>query len=117
MDEDDVLEEIVADHHARRELLWLRATEKGDEDAARDLERVDPELVARLRRAGLEVDECGEESARARAELFARLWDRCHARHLASFRRSWPPGLRLDGTAAMVERRRDERGDREKARS
>lgn len=79
------IERIVADHHARRELLWLRAKEKGDHALALDLERVDPDLVARLRRAGFDVDERHGESARARSERFGQLWDRCHARHLASF--------------------------------
>jgi hypothetical protein len=109
MDEDDVLERIVADPRARRELLWLRAKEKGDDEAARDLESVDPELVARLRRAGLEVDECGDESPRARAERFARSWHRCHARHLASFGRSRAVWVASEQSSVNVEGRQDGR--------
>ena len=84
MTEEQVLKHIATDDHARRELLWLRAKEKGDDHLARDLERVDPQLVGRLRRSGLDVEERDGESPRERAERMGRLWDECYAQHVAS---------------------------------
>lgn len=39
---------LVEDDHSRRELLWLRAKEKGDVEHARALVSVDPAVKARL---------------------------------------------------------------------
>jgi hypothetical protein len=44
----DAFQTIVGDAAARRELLWLRAKEKEDEEAAAALERLDPGIVDRV---------------------------------------------------------------------
>lgn len=72
---------FLEDEDARRELLWLRAKEEGDELAARDLEYVDPSLIDRLRAAGVDVDEHPGEGPAERRKRFARLWDECWTRH------------------------------------
>jgi hypothetical protein len=87
MNDERTFERIAADDHARRELLWLRAKEKGADDVARALERVDPQLLGRLRCAGLDIEERDGESASARAERMGRSWDQCFARHVAAVRR------------------------------
>jgi hypothetical protein len=86
MNELVVLQKLMADDHARRELLWLRAKEKEDDITARDLERVDPELVRRLRDAGADVSERDYEGARERRERYGRLHDECHERHATRIR-------------------------------
>ena len=51
MDQPDlasVLERIASDPAIRRELLWLRAKEKFDEETAKDLEKVEPGLRDRM---------------------------------------------------------------------
>jgi hypothetical protein len=75
------MDETMTDDHARRELLWLRAKEEDDETSARDLERLDPELVERLRAAGADLAGRADESPSARRERFAQLWDDCYERH------------------------------------
>jgi hypothetical protein len=88
MDEVQVLDVIVSDVKARRELLWLRAKEKGDEATARDLVRIDPGIVDRLSVAGFDVAERDGEPRRARAERFGRLQDVCYAHHAALVRKA-----------------------------
>jgi hypothetical protein len=66
------LARICNDDEQRREMLWLRAMEKGDEPTARDLERIDPglrERVADVRRSAEAVD------PRSAAELYGRAYD------------------------------------------
>jgi hypothetical protein len=58
--------QIVADSQARRELLWLRAKEKGHDEDAADLERIDPTVVERLRAAGFDVGDRADEEPRQR---------------------------------------------------
>ncbi len=98
-----VVETIVANAHARRELLWLRAHEKEDLTMARELEEIDPGLIGRLRAAGIDPTDPPDEDARDRRERFGRLWHECYRRHelaaettgcAARERRSpieWPP--------------------------
>jgi hypothetical protein len=69
-----LLAKVIGDDRARRELLWLRAKEKEDERSVRDLERVDPDLLDRLRSAGCDLEDHAAEHPRDRRERFARLW-------------------------------------------
>ncbi len=89
-----VLEKIVADADARRELLWLRAHEKEDEDEARALERTDPGIVARLKAAGFDIGDDPDEVPRMRRERFARLWHDCYDRHAEAARAAEPATAR-----------------------
>ncbi len=97
MEERHVIEALVCDRHARRELLWLRAKERGDDASARDLERVDPAIVERLSAAGLDVaDRCAEPPA-VRSDRYGRLFDACFEHHvalLAGNARASPPSDR-----------------------
>jgi hypothetical protein len=77
-----VVRRLIANEAARRELLWLRAREEGDTEAALDLERIDPGVVERLRASGADVSERVDEGAIERRERFARLWDDCYRRHM-----------------------------------
>jgi hypothetical protein len=71
----EALLRITHDAEARREFLWLRAKEKEDIATARDLERLDPGVVDRLRAAGLDVEDRPDESWRERRDRFGRLQD------------------------------------------
>lgn len=64
---------ITHDAEARREFLWLRAIEREDVETARDLERLDPGIVDRLRAAGFDVEDHPDEPSRERRDRFARL--------------------------------------------
>lgn len=80
-----IVEQMCGDPHARRELLWLRAKEKEDEETVRDLERIDPGVVERLVAAGFDIAERESEPSSVRRERYGRLWDACwryHAREL-----------------------------------
>lgn len=70
------LEHVVADAQARRELLWLRAKEKGDAWTISDLKRADPEIEERLQAAQGPFDDQAD---------FGRLYDQCLDRHLRRF--------------------------------
>ncbi len=72
---------ICEDDVARRELLWLRAKEKGDAEMAALLEDVDPELPARLREVDAEIRL--ERDERERREAYGRAFDACFERHAA----------------------------------
>jgi hypothetical protein len=76
MDEIDWDEETVRrmseDPIARRELLWLRAKEKGDDDTVLDLERVDAELADRMRDVEW-IDDLPDD--RKRRDAYGRAWD------------------------------------------
>lgn len=87
MKTDRIFEKLVADTRARRELLWLRAKETGDEGAAADLERMDPEIVRRLRAAGLDLEARPNEPLQARRERFGRLSDERFEHHVATISR------------------------------
>ena len=68
---------ITRDSKVRRELLWLRAMEKGDEESAKSLERADAGLESRIRALyEAEMDEAELLVGRARREVFAELWHR-----------------------------------------
>lgn len=77
---------LVAHEESRRELLWLRAMETGED--ARTLERVDPSLRARLAFfLGFSFDALGALSERERAREFGRLYDE-HLEWLCGIRAS-----------------------------
>jgi hypothetical protein len=83
----EALVRICDDAEARRELLWLRAMEKDDEESARDLERIDPGLLARMMPLVEEYLERGNEldGWRERREGYGQLHDerfRYHALRL-----------------------------------
>jgi hypothetical protein len=78
----NIFERLMADSHARRELLWLRAKEQGDERDAREIERVDPSVVARLRAAGFDVDVRADDERGGRRERFGRMMDQRQEQHL-----------------------------------
>jgi len=66
------IELACSSDNLRRELLWLRAMEKQDEEQARDLESVDPELVSRLAEVVARAEGLNPRAAR---ELFGRAQD------------------------------------------
>ena len=76
----ELLDALCRDPDARRELLWLRAREKGDDDAARALERADPMLRRRLRPIAAPID--AEPDERARREAWSRAWDARYDAHM-----------------------------------
>jgi hypothetical protein len=78
----NIFEKLIADSHARRELLWLRAKERGDERDAREIERVDPSVVARLRAAGFDVDVGADDERGGRRERFGRMMDQRQEQHM-----------------------------------
>jgi hypothetical protein len=67
-----LFQRLVDDPLARREMLFLRAKEKGDDWSQRDLKRVDPEVEARIRAAHGDFDDETD---------FGRLQDECYERH------------------------------------
>jgi hypothetical protein len=73
------LEYVIANPEARRELLWLRAREKGDDWTISDLRRVDPQIEARLQLAQGPFDDDAD---------FGSLYDDCLERHLRRFSES-----------------------------
>ena len=77
----EIIKNICRDDKARRELLWLRAMEKGDEDAVEILERSDPGLRDRMSGYEMKLEEKEVRSASARREAFGRFWDECFERH------------------------------------
>jgi hypothetical protein len=66
------MESIMNNVELRRELLWLRAMEKGRIEDARDMERTDPRVRERLAEVILEADWLGRRGAR---ELYGREQD------------------------------------------
>lgn len=82
-----VFERLIADPEARRELLWLRAMEKGDDGDACDIERVDPGVVARLRAAGFDIDVRPDDERRGRRERFGRMMDEREEQHMVRLAR------------------------------
>jgi hypothetical protein len=81
MEDARVVRSIAEDPRTRRELLWLRAKEKGEAEQARGLEEVDPLIADRLRAAGLEPAEQAGESPAQRRERDGRLWNERYALH------------------------------------
>ena len=77
-----IFEKLISDPQARRELLWLRAKEKGDHGDARDIERVDPGVVARLRVARFDVDVRPDDEHRGRRERFGCMMDERQEQHM-----------------------------------
>ena len=81
---DETLRRMTDDPIARRELLWLRAKEKGDDVSVADLERTDPELADRMR----DVEWIGDLPAgRKRADAYGRAWDQRWKFHALRLRR------------------------------
>ena len=74
----------TGDAPARREWLWLRAMEKQDHDAARNLERVDPALLDRLERVYGDLQE---------PQDYGRLLDECMWRNAFRILRRENSGL------------------------
>ncbi len=81
------LDRIAHEPSTRRELLWLRAMERGDEQTARWVERTDPSvpdrlqpLAARILRSALpnNIEEPG-----VRREFFLRVHDERFRHHVA----------------------------------
>jgi len=67
---------IVEDDHSRRELLWLRAKEKGDVEHASALVSVDPAVKARLWFIhDVSFDEIDRLPEERRRETYARLYE------------------------------------------
>lgn len=79
----DAIEAICRDPDARRELLWLRAKEKEDEESRISLEEVDPGIVRRLEASGFDITEREGEHWRDRRERFAQLYEECYDLHAA----------------------------------
>src|SRR5688572_8555448 len=75
------LERICHDDRARRELLWLRAKENGDDWSLRDLETLDPDVRQRVAPLEALLDPRAIETDRGRREAYGRLWDVCYQRH------------------------------------
>jgi hypothetical protein len=73
----EVLDRLTRDPRVRRELLWLRAMEKGDLMSVRDLESVDPELRGRLAPF---VEENAAAIAHDPRQAFASMQDRWYAK-------------------------------------
>jgi hypothetical protein len=72
----DKLYRICADDALRRELLWLRAQERGDDLAIELLEGADPGLRPRMRELVARYHLDLEPHRRLRREAFAQVWDR-----------------------------------------
>jgi hypothetical protein len=72
----DKLYRICADDVLRRELLWLRAQERGDALSIELLEGADPGLRTRMRELVARYDLDLEPHRRMRREAFAQVWDR-----------------------------------------
>ena len=71
------IQRITQDDGSRRELLWLRAVEKGDERSRRDLEEIEPGLRRRMRHARARIEAAAESD---RGPTAGRLWDEMYAR-------------------------------------
>lgn len=74
-------QQICQDPSARRELLWLDASERRDYATARRLEQLDPGLVGRLREAHGDIT--------PDTDLHA-LWNACFDRHASRLLRFCP---------------------------
>jgi hypothetical protein len=68
------LRRITQDPELRRDLLWLRAQEKEDEESRASLERADPRLRERMDILLADTRPDRMEDRRARRHEFARLW-------------------------------------------
>jgi len=79
MEDWQVIDVICQDDGARRELLWLRAKQKGDAEVVSLLEGVDPDLVERMREVERAIGD--EPDVRRRYEAYGRAWDECFRRH------------------------------------
>ncbi len=78
-----IIDTIARDESARRELLWLRAKEKGYEEVLLALVDVDPGLPERMRDVEQAIHAGLGETERALA--YSRAWDACYAKHAARF--------------------------------
>lgn len=84
------LDRIARDPASRRELLWVRAAERGDAATVASIERVDPGVASRLERLAMRVLECALPPAdlddpAVRRELFLRIHDERFRHHCARF--------------------------------
>jgi hypothetical protein len=86
------LDRIARDPATRRELLWVRAMERGDAPAVASIERVDPGVADRLEPLALRILECALPPADIddpgiRRELYLRIHDERFRHHCARFAR------------------------------
>lgn len=86
------LDHIAHDPGARRELLWIRALERGDAATAESIERVDPGVADRLEPLALRVLECALPNTDMNnpgvlRELYLRVHDERFRHHCARFTR------------------------------
>jgi len=88
MEDWQVIDVICQDDGARRELLWLRAKEKGDAEVVALLEGVDPGLLERMRDVESSIRD--EPDDRRRSAAYARAWDECFQRHAARLEQGSP---------------------------
>ena len=74
---------LINDPIARRELLWLRAKEKGDDWSLQALEIADPDLRCRMAQIEKELLPVGVdvETDRERSKAYGRAYD-CHYERL-----------------------------------
>jgi hypothetical protein len=72
-----LLDRICSEPTLRRQFLWLRAQEKGDIAAVRDLEAVDPALSSRMAALVSEFVARGNQlsTAQDRCQGFGRIYD------------------------------------------
>jgi hypothetical protein len=80
-------ERVVNDAEARRELIWLRAAEKGDRETIEALEREDPDIPRRLEPLAHATWEAAGwpdvRDPRVRRELYQIMYDARLCHHMA----------------------------------
>lgn len=85
-DEVELVDALCRDSDARRELLWLGAREKGDDETVRSLERADPTLTARMRPIAAPIE--ADPDAWRRREAWAQAWHTRYDAHMARLARA-----------------------------
>jgi hypothetical protein len=70
------VERIASDPAERRRLLWLRARERRDHEAAAVLQRAQPGLLTGFEDVRQRADELDEQREYERSRGYARLWRR-----------------------------------------
>ena len=87
------LDRIAADSHRRRELLWLLAKLKDDDETSKDLESVEPGLALHMRELVSDFSARGErlETPRERRDAFERLYRERFEHHAAELTRGPVP--------------------------
>jgi hypothetical protein len=85
-------DKVVRDPRARRELIWLRAKEKDDDESVRSLERADPGLRARMRPLEETLSPHEFEISHGRREAYGRLFDQLFEHYASELATSEMPG-------------------------